>query len=86
MNNSQRGSLQFYVAAIILALVAIGLGLWETLVNRQGGDWLIQLILPALLVIVLAVWHSQAVRDRKARETEAEDEEGDEAVTDWPEA
>ena len=86
MNNSQRGSLQFYLAAIILALVAIGLGVWEVLVEREGGDWLIQLILPALLVIVLAVMHSQAVRDRKAREMEAEeDEEGDEALTDWPE-
>ncbi len=87
MNNSQRGSLHFYLAAIILALVAIGLGLWEALIEREGGDWLIQLILPALLVIVLAVWHSQVVRDRKARETEEEeeDEEEDEAVTDWPE-
>lgn len=85
MNNSQRGFLHFYLAAIILALVAIGLGVWSILVDRGGGDWLIQLVLPALLVIVLAVWHSQAVRDRKAREREAEEEEADESAMDWPE-
>ncbi len=78
MTNSQRGSLQFYLAAIILALFAIALGLWKTLVEREGGDWLIQLILPALLVIILAGLHSRAVRDRKAREMEAEEEEQEE--------
>jgi len=86
--STQRGSLHFYLAAVILGLVAIGLGVWDVVVEKNSGDWLIQLILPALLVIVLAVWHSQAVRDRKAGEMEAEEEEGDEgdeAVTDWPE-
>ena len=78
MTNSQRGLLQFYLAAIILALFAIALGLWKTLVEREGGDWLIQLILPALLVIILAGLHSRAVRDRKAREMEAEEEEQEE--------
>lgn len=78
MTNSQRGSLQFYLAAIILALFAIALGLWKTLVEREAGDWLIQLILPALLVIILAGLHSRAVRDRKAREVEAEEEEEEE--------
>ena len=78
MTNSQRGSLQFYLAAIILALFAIALGLWKTLVEREAGDWLIQLILPALLVIILADLHSRAVRDRKAREMEAEEEEQEE--------
>ncbi len=78
MNNSQRGFMRFYLAAIILALVAIVLGLWKTLVEQEGGDWLIQLILPALLVIILAGLHSQAVRNRKAREMEAEQEEEEE--------
>ena len=78
MTNAQRDSLQFYLAASILALLAIALGLWKTLVEREGGDWLIQLILPAWLVISLAGLHSQAVRDRKAREMEAEEEEEEE--------
>ena len=94
MNSSQRGSMQFYLAAIILALVAIALGIWEAMVDREGGDWLIQLILPALLVIVLAGMHSQARRNRIAREMaadeqdeeESEDEEGQGYTTDRSES
>jgi len=82
MINSQRGSLHFYLAAIILALVAIGLGIWEALVDRQDGGWLIQLVLPALLVIVLVVLHSQARRDRIAHEKESESDGDDKPMTD----
>ena len=68
MNNSQRGSLHFYLVAVLLALVAFGLGIWDILVQREGGDWLMQILLPVLLIIVLAGLHAQARRQRIAEE------------------
>ena len=75
--NSQRGSVRFYLLAISLALVFFALGVWEVLVERKGGNWLTQLILPVLLIGVLATMHSQARRDR-IRRNEEEDEDEDE--------
>ena len=64
MNNSQRGSLQFYLVVMLLALLAFVLGLWDIMIEREGGGWLIQIILPVILIIVLAGLHSQAKRER----------------------
>ena len=82
MNNSQRGSLHFYMVAVILALVAIALGVWDVLVEGQGAGWMVELILPVLLIVVLAVLHSQARRDRIAQEKESESDGDDEPMTD----
>ncbi len=68
MRNSQRGSLHFYLVAVLLALVAFALGIWDILVQREGGDWLMQILLPVLLIIVLAGLHAQAKRERIAEE------------------
>jgi uncharacterized membrane protein SirB2 len=68
MKNTQRGSLQFYLVAVLLALVAFALGIWDILVQREGGDWLMQILLPVLLIIVLAGLHAQAKRERIAEE------------------
>jgi len=76
MNNSQRGSLHFYLVAVLLALVAFALGIWDILVQREGGDWLMQILLPVLLIIVLAGLHAQARRQRIAEE-EAEADAGE---------
>jgi len=73
--NSQRGSVRFYLLAISLALVFFALGIWEVLVERKGGNWLTQLILPVLLIAVLATMHSQARRDRIRRNEEEKAEE-----------
>lgn len=70
MMNSQRGSLHFYLLAISLALVFFALGVWEVFIEAEGGNWLTQLILPVLLIVVLAVLHSQAKRDRIKRDKE----------------
>lgn len=77
MNDSQRGSLHFYLVAVLLALVAFALGIWDILVQREGGDWLMQILLPVLLIIVLAGLHAQAKRERIADEQSEVDSEED---------
>ena len=74
MNNSQRGSLQFYLVVILLALIAFGLGVWDIMIEREGGGWLMQIIMPVVLIIVLAGLHSQAKQQRIAREEKFERE------------
>lgn len=78
MKNSQRGSLQFYLVAVLLALVAFALGIWDILVQREGGDWLMQILLPVLLIFVLAGLHAQAKRERIAEEQAEVDSKEDE--------
>jgi len=77
MNNSQRGSLRFYLVAVVLALTALVLGIWDILVQREGGDWLMQITLPVLLIVVLAGLHAQAKREHIAQERAEADEFGD---------
>ncbi len=79
MNNSQRGSLQFYLVVILRALLAFGLGVWDRMVEREGGDWLIQITLPVILIIVLAGLYSRAKRERIALEEEREENLEEEA-------
>ncbi|MFQ5529205.1 MAG: hypothetical protein ACE5FP_02560 [Gemmatimonadota bacterium] len=68
MNNSEHGSMHFYLVAVVLALAAFALGIWDILVQAEGGDWLMQILLPVLLIIVLAGLHAQAKRQRIAAE------------------
>ena len=89
MNNLQRGSLQLYLVVILLAVLAFGLGLWDILIEREGGGWLVQIILPAVLIVILGGLYSQAKRERIALEKEpsADDTPADDvSLTDEPES
>ena len=77
MTDSQRGSLQFYLVAVVLALMAFALGIWDILVQSEGGDWLLQILLPVLLIMVLAGLHAQARRQRIAEERDVSDDATD---------
>ena len=81
MNNSQRGALQLFLVVILLAVLAIGLGLWDILIEREGGGWLVQIILPAALIVILGGLYSQAKRERIALEEETSEDDPSEDDT-----
>lgn len=86
MKNSQRGSLQLYLIVILLVLLAFGLGLWDIMIEREGGGWLVQIILPVVLIVILGGLYSQTKRERIALE-DAEDAEAsseEQAAADAP--
>jgi len=61
-----RGGVLWLVVAI-LAFLTLALGAWDLLVERDGGeDWLMQAVLPLLLLIFAIVMHR---RDRKSLPT-----------------
>jgi uncharacterized membrane protein (DUF485 family) len=71
MNNSQRGSLRFYLVVILLALIAFAVGVWDVMIEREGGGWLIQISVAVVLIVILAGLYSRARRERIALEEEA---------------
>lgn len=71
MNNSQRGSLRLYLAVILVALIAFGVGLWDVMIESQGGGWLIQISVAVVLIVILAGLYSRARRERIAMEQDA---------------
>lgn len=56
MSGFRRISGGLYLIAALIAAFALGLGLWDLLVERDGGDdsWLMQVVVP-IAIIVLAV-------------------------------
>ena len=89
MNNSQRGAVQLLLVIILLAVLAFGLGLWDILIEREGGGWLVQIILPAVLIVILGGLYSQSKRQRIALEEEDSEDDSpsdDGSVTDEPES
>ena len=66
--------MRVYLVLVALALVAFAFGMWDTFVERTGDGWLMQTILPILLIIVLAGLYVKARRERIAEE-EGRDED-----------
>jgi hypothetical protein len=52
--------MRLYTVLISIALVAVALGAWELVVQRQTDAWWVQAILPVLLIVVLAGLYHRA--------------------------
>lgn len=53
MRNSKQNSTRLYLVAIVIALVALALGMWDVISEQDGGNWLAQLVMPLLLILVV---------------------------------
>ena len=68
----ERMHMRVYLVLVAIALVAFALGMWDTFVQRIGDGWLMQTILPVLLIVVFSGLYMKARREREAEEEETE--------------
>ena len=54
--------MRVYLVLVALVLVAFALGMWDTFVQRIGDGWLMQTILPILLIVVFSGLYVKARR------------------------
>lgn len=67
MKKKQTDPTRLYMVAIIIALVALALGMWDVAVERDGGgNWLVQLAMPLLLILVVGGLYMRTKADRVA--------------------
>lgn len=60
---------KLYLVAIIIALVALALGMWDIAMERDvGGNWLVQLAMPLLLILVVGGLYMRARAERAESE------------------
>ncbi len=67
--------MRVYLVLVAIALVAFALGMWDTFIQRTGDGWLMQTILPVLLIVVFSGLYVKARREREAREEAADDDQ-----------
>jgi len=67
--------MRVYLVLVALVLVAFALGMWDTFVQRIGDGWLMQTILPILLIVVFSGLYVKARREREAEEEETDEDQ-----------
>lgn len=68
MKQTQRDATKLYMVAIVIALVALALGMWDIMIERDGGNWLAQIAMPLLLILVVGGLYMRVRADRAAAE------------------
>lgn len=66
MKNPRRDSTKLYLVAIVIALVALALGMWDIMIERDGGNWLAQIAMPLLLILVVGGLYMRVRAERVA--------------------
>lgn len=77
MKNPQRDSTRLYLVAIVIALVALALGMWDVVIERDGGNWLAQIAMPLLLILVVGGLYMRVKADRVANAAKDESDRGE---------
>lgn len=77
MKSSQQNTTRLYLVAIVIALVALALGMWDIVIERESANWLVQLAMPLLLILIVGGLYMRVKVNRVAKAANGESDRGE---------